>query len=155
MWHDYLVFSSEMKSLKDLPLKFERRKDKTPLLHRISRLRSLVPHKRINQWQTSLITWSCRLTNQKSRCILSIFCHLLTISILYISFPLFTFIKSLYRSAMFILSLFLPLHLSLSHSASLSLSLSLLYIHCTYSSIDVSLSLDFIFWLLIFCVDCF
>ena len=44
------------------------------------------------------------------------------------------------------------------YSSSLSLSLSnplnvctLLYIHCTYSSIDLSLSLDFIFWLLIFC----
>ena len=28
---------------------------------------------------------------------------------------------------------------------------TLLYIHCTYSSIDLSLSFDFIFWLLIFC----
>ena len=28
-------------------------------------------------------------------------------------------------------------------------------IHCTYSSIDLSLSFNFIFWLLIFCVDCF
>ena len=32
---------------------------------------------------------------------------------------------------------------------------TLLYIHCTYSSIDLSLSFNFIFWLLIFCVDCF
>ena len=32
---------------------------------------------------------------------------------------------------------------------------TLLYIHCTYFSINLSLSFDFIFWLLIFCVDCF
>ena len=28
------------------------------------------------------------------------------------------------------------------------------FINCTYSSIDLSLSFDFIFWLLIFYVDC-